>query len=70
MTEAELNEVARATGETVETIEQRGFSLVGAFPRHVFNLDDSTMPEPQVVDWDAPFVGATQSFFESCYLEN
>ena len=66
MTQAELNAVARATGEDVETIEQRGFSLVGAFPEDVFDFEDSAMPDPQVVDWDSPFVGATHSFYESC----
>lgn len=63
MTQAELNAVARATGEDVETIEQRGFSIVGTFPEDAFHL---AMPDPQVVDWDSPFVGATQSFYESC----
>ena len=36
MTKAELNAVARATGEDVETIEQRGFSIVGTFPDDAF----------------------------------
>jgi hypothetical protein len=66
MTQAELNAVARATGEDVETIEQRGFSIVGTFPDDAFDFEGAAMPDPQVVDWDSPFVGATQSFYESC----
>lgn len=42
MTQRELErELARKTGETMDTIRRRGFSLV--------ELPDS---EPQVVDWD------------------
>ena len=58
--------IARATGEDVETIQQRGFSLVGTFPDAASDLGTPDLPDPQVVDWDAPFVGATQSFYESC----
>ena len=44
MTQAELNRaVARATGETVKTIADRGFVLLEPAP------DDH---EPLVVDWD------------------
>ena len=64
MTQAELNAVARATGEDVETIEQRGFSLVEAFPEDVFEFETADMPA-QCIDWDGPS-GATQSFYESC----
>ena len=44
MTQADLNRaVARATGETVEMVAQRGFSLLG---------QDSKQREPTVIDWD------------------
>ena len=67
MTQSELNRaVSQATGEDVNEIQQRGFSLVGVFPDDVFELGSADMPDPQVVDWDAPFVGATQSFYETC----
>lgn len=66
MTQAQLNAIAKATGEDVETIQQRGFSLVGFFPDDVYEPDSAELPDPQVVDWDSPFVGATQSFYESC----
>ena len=68
MTQSELNRaVSQATGEDVDEIQQRGFSLVGVFLGDVFELDSADMPDPQVVDWDSPFVGDTQSFYESCY---
>ena len=68
MTQAELHDaISHATGEDVSNIEQRGFSLVGESPSDAFEIDDTAIPDPQVVDWDAPFIGATQSFFESCY---
>ena len=42
MTLAEFEqEVALATGESIDTIRERGFSLVEMPPR-----------EPQVIDWD------------------
>jgi len=64
MTQAELNEaVSQATGENVSDIQQRGFSLVSAFLSDVF---EESMPDPQTIDWDAPYVGATQSFYETC----
>lgn len=44
MTETELNSaVAKATGETVTTISQRGFVPL---------IDGSYDGEPQTVDWD------------------
>lgn len=64
MTQEELNAVARATGEDVATIEQRGFSLVGAFPEDVLEYETEDMPA-QCIDWDGPS-GTTQSFYESC----
>ncbi len=43
MTQADLErEVAQATGETLSTIQSRGFSLVDIHDRR-----------PQTVDWDA-----------------
>lgn len=41
--------VARATGETLDTIRRRGFSL--ADPDTV-SFDPEPCPSPQVVDWD------------------
>jgi len=42
MTQSDLDrEIARATGETVSTIRNLGFSLV-----------DVPEPEPRTVDWD------------------
>lgn len=52
MSQAELEEaVARATGESLGTIRRHGFSLVT--PLKVFDPDDATQAEPQVIDWDA-----------------
>ena len=65
MTKSQLNAIARATGEDVETIQQRGFSLVSVFPEDVYEPDSIELPDPQVVDWDSPFVGTTQSFYDS-----
>jgi len=65
MTQAELNAVAEATGEDVSTIQQRGFSLV-TFGDEAFDFADEGFPDPQVCDFDSPFVGATQSFYECC----
>jgi hypothetical protein len=46
MTQAELNcAVARATGETIDEISQRGFVLLTRGP---FDRD----PESYTVDWD------------------
>ena len=67
MTQSELNRaVSQATGEDINEIQQRGFSLVEAFPDDAFDLGTMDLPEPQVVDWDSPFVGTTQSFYECC----
>ena len=67
MTQSELNRaVSQATGEDVNEIQQRGFSLVGTFPDDAFDFGGTDLPDPQVIDWDAPFVGATQSFYETC----
>jgi hypothetical protein len=44
MTQRELNrKVARATGESVEMIERRGFGLLGPLP---------VERDPLVIDWD------------------
>ena len=68
MTQSELNRaVSQATGEDVNEIQQRGFSLVGGFPDDAFDFEATDLPDPQVIDWDSPFVGDTQSFYESCY---
>jgi hypothetical protein len=52
MTQAELNQaVADATGESVQTIRRRGFSVVT--PLKVFQPDDADdYALPSVVDWD------------------
>ena len=47
MTQAEINrQVARATGETVRTIAERGFAILSDTP------DDQCDHQPLVVDWD------------------
>ena len=52
MTQAELNHaVSSRTGESLQTIRRRGFSIVQ--PLHVFDPEDSILADPQVVDWDA-----------------
>ena len=53
MTQAELNQaVADATGESVSTIQRRGFSVFT--PLQVFNPDENDdYSLPSVVDWDA-----------------
>lgn len=53
MKQVELNQaVAAATGESVQTIRQRGFSVVT--PLEVFQPDDTDeCALPNVVDWDA-----------------
>ena len=67
MTQSELNRaVSQATGEDVNEIQQRGFSLVSTSLDEALDFLETDLPDPQVVDWDAPFVGATQSFYESC----
>ena len=52
MTQTELNHaVAEATGESVQTIRRRGFSIVT--PLSVFQPDDADdYSLPNVVDWD------------------
>ena len=53
MTQSELDQaVADATGESVQTIRRRGFSVVT--PLKVFQPDDADdYAIPNVVDWDA-----------------
>ena len=53
MTHTELNQaVANATGESVSTIQRRGFSVFT--PLQVFDPDDyDDYALPSVVDWDA-----------------
>ena len=53
MTQAELNQaVADATGESISTIQRRGFSVFT--PLQVFNPDENDdYSLPSVVDWDA-----------------
>ena len=65
MTRSQLKAIAKATGEDVETIQQRGFSLVRVFPEDACDLDPTELPDPQVIDWDS-FDGATLSFYETC----
>ena len=52
MTQQQLNrEVARATGESVETIQRLGFYLEGV---DIDSADRDGMDQgPQVLDWDA-----------------
>jgi hypothetical protein len=51
MTQTDLNRVvARATGETVLTITQRGFGVARFGPLRV--EDDLPVSPPQIVDWD------------------
>lgn len=51
MTQAELNQaVAEATGESIQTIRRRGFSVVT--PLAVFQPDADDYALPNVVDWD------------------
>lgn len=53
MTQSELNQaVAAATGESVQTIRHRGFSVVT--PLSVYQPDEADDYQlPNVVDWDA-----------------
>jgi hypothetical protein len=64
MTQSELNHaVSQATGDDVRDISRLGFSLVDQNDR---NFDtECDCQDPQVIDWDAPFEGTTQSFLES-----
>ena len=51
MTQAQLNRaVAEATGESVETIRHRGFSIFQ--PLKVFDPDQDDLAMPQMADWD------------------
>ena len=64
MTQSELNQaVSQATGDDVCDVSRLGFNLVDP------TQDDLDLePEqfaPQVYDWDAPFSGTTQPFYQS-----
>ena len=62
MTQSEINNaVSKALGEDVSEINQRGFSLVDPMQDDF----ESEQFAPQVYDWDAPFDGTTQSFYQS-----
>ena len=62
MTQSELNRaVSQATGETFNEIDTRGFSLVDPINDNIDSESDYSL-EPQMVDWDAPYSGTTQSF--------
>jgi hypothetical protein len=51
MSQHELDSaVAQATGETVRTIQRRGFSIIDP---DVIDFDSEPTTCPQVVDWDA-----------------
>ena len=51
MTQNQLNQrVAKATGEDIADIKQRGFSLADPLEVH-FDPEPCDLP-PQVVDWD------------------
>ena len=51
MTQADLNRaVADATGETVSTITEMGFSI--ADPQHVRFDPEPYDPQPTAIDWD------------------
>lgn len=51
MTQSDLNrQIARATGETIGCIRQRGFSLLDEDDSPRDHEDDH--PTPQWVDWD------------------
>ena len=61
MTQSELNRaVSLATGETFCEIDSRGFSLLDTSNDAIDS--ESDCQDPQVLDWDAPFPGTTQSF--------
>lgn len=60
MTQRELEHaVARATGEDVNEIQQRGFNLVDPIVTD-FDPEPNDLP-PSTVDWDSPFQGGTIS---------
>lgn len=51
MTQSQLERaVADQTGESVQTIRSRGFSLVA--PLTIFDPDADELTQPQMVDWD------------------
>lgn len=63
MTQFELNDaVSQATGEEINEIRQRGFSLIDLSESDFDPECDSG--DPQVIDFDARFSGTTQSFFD------
>ena len=64
MTQSELNRaVSEATGEDVNEISLRGFSLVDPVGGDLeFEAEQFAA---QVYDWDARFTGTTQPFYES-----
>lgn len=58
MTQTELNAaVAAATGESLATIDAMGFSLA---MEGVHDLDEASICEPQVVDWDVSYTDRPQ----------
>lgn len=60
MTQRELDrQVARVTGESIRTINRRGFSIVEAEPR--FDPEPA-IHQPQVVDWDELETQRSRSF--------
>ena len=63
MTQLELElAVAALTGEDVNEINQRGFNLVDPL---LIDFDpEPNNLSPQIVDWDAPYTGATMSAYE------
>ena len=61
MTQSELNRaVSLATGESFCEIDSRGFSLVDPGNNNIDSENDCQ--DPQMIDWDAPYSGTTQSF--------
>jgi hypothetical protein len=53
MSQASLDrEVARATGESLDVIRRRGFSIVQPDELQDDDLQDYILPLPGVVDWD------------------
>ncbi|MHC2070816.1 hypothetical protein ACYFX5_25370 [Bremerella sp. T1] len=50
-------QVAHATGESIQTIRRLGFSLVEEFPAEI---DDEMLFGPNMVDWDEVEVARTQ----------
>lgn len=63
MTQSDINNaVSRALGEDLRHISQRGFSLID-LGNDDFDPDCDCL-DPQVIDFDAPYAGTTQSFHE------